>query len=101
MAKGVRLVIRENIPQPLEEILRKHRAYTKYVENVYKNITTICSEAIKTKKMNTKEYQRLVRKVARTRNDILYAFKWSESPEGYAFWESIYDEFILKLDQLR
>lgn len=101
MAKGVRLVIKENIPQPLEEILREYRAYTKYVENTYKHITTICSKAIKTKRMNTKEYQRFVRKVARNRNDIIDAFNWSESPEGYAFWEHIYNEFIDKLDQLR
>lgn len=101
MAKGVRLIIKENVPQPLEEILRKRKIYTKYIENTYKAVTAYCGKLIETKRMNTKEYQRLVRKVAKTRSDIVYVFNWSESPEGYYFWEDVFTEFIDKLDQLR
>lgn len=101
MAKGVRLVIKENIPQPLEEILRKHRAYSLYIERTYYSITNFTNKILKTKKMNTKEYQRFVRKVARGGSDIINAFRWSTTPEGYAFWEKIYDEYIQRLEELR
>ena len=101
MAKGVRLVIKENIPQPLEEILRKHKVYSLYVERTYYSITIFTNSVLKTRKMNTKEYQRFVRRVARERNDISRAFHWSTTPEGYAFWEKIYDEYIQKLEELR
>lgn len=101
MAKGVRLVIKENIPQPLEEILRKYKAYTIYVEHTYYAITEFANKIFKTKKNNTKEYQRFVRRLARDRADIVKAFRWESSPEGFGFWEKIYDEYMVKLDQLR
>lgn len=101
MAKGVRLVIKENIPQPLEEILRKHRCYTAYVENVYNAITSYCTSIIKVKRMNTKEYQKLTRKIARNNSDIIRAFTWRTSKEGFSFWNSIYEEYIERLEQLR
>lgn len=101
MADGVRKYIREYIPQPLEEILRKHRCYTAYIENAYNFITGYCTSIIKVKRMNTKEYQKFVRKVARNRNDVIRAFNWRESKEGFSFWNSIYDEYIERLEQLR
>lgn len=101
MADGVRKYIREYIPQPLEEILRKHRCYTAYVENTYSYITSYCTNIMKIKRMNTKEYQKLVRKVAKDRNDIIHAFSWVISKEGFSFWNSIYDEYIERLEQLR
>lgn len=101
MAKGVRLVIKENIPQPLEEILRKYKVYSLYVERTYYSITNFTNNILRTKKMNTKVYQGFVRKVARERSDISKAFHWSSTPEGYAFWEKIYDEYIQRLEELR
>lgn len=101
MADGVRKYIREHIPQPLEEILRKHRCYTAYVENVYSSITGYCTNIMKVKRMNTKEYQKFVRKVAKDSNDIIRAFNWGKSKEGFSFWNSIYDEYIERLEQLR
>ena len=101
MAKGVRLIIKENIPQPLEVILRKHKVYTKYVENTYKSITEYVNGMLQTRRMNTKEYQRTVRSIARKNSDIIEAFSWNQTPEGHRFWEKIYDEYIESLDNLR
>ena len=93
--------IREHIPQPLEEILRRHRCYTAYVENAYSSITDYCTNVMKVKRMNTKEYQKFVRKVAKASNDIIRTFNWGKSKEGFSFWNSIYDEYIERLEQLR
>lgn len=101
MSKGIRSIIKENIPSVLEEILRKHKVYTIYVERTYYAITKSSNKVLKTKKMNTKEYQKFVRGLVRNRSDIIYAFNWSETPEGFAFWEGIYDKMIERLEQLR
>lgn len=101
MSKGIRSIIKENIPSVLEEILRKHKVYTIYVERTYHAITKSSNKVLKTKKMNTKEYQKFVRGLVRNRSDIIYAFNWSETPEGFAFWEGIYDKMIERLEQLR
>lgn len=101
MSKGIRSIIKENIPSVLEEILRKHKVYTIYVERTYYAITKYSNKVLKTKKMNTKEYQKFVRGLVRNRSDIIYAFNWSETPEGFAFWEGIYDKMIERLEQLR
>lgn len=101
MSKGIRSIIKENIPSVLEEILREHKVYTLYIERVYYAITKFSNKVPKTKKMNTKEYQKFVRGLVRNRSDIIYAFNWSETPEGFAFWEGIYDKMIERLEQLR
>lgn len=101
MSKDVRSIIKENIPSVLEEILKEHKVYTVYIERTYYAITKFSNKVLKTKKMNTKEYQKFVRGLARNRSDIIYAFNWSKTPEGFAFWEGIYDKMIERLEQLR
>ena len=101
MAKGVRFIIKENIPQPLEDVLRKHRVLTNYVEYAYQVITKRANNLLKTRRMNTLEYQRKVREMARHSNNIVDAFLWEETKEGYGFWSNIYNEYLDRLEQLK
>lgn len=85
MAKGIRFIIKKNIPQPLENVLRKHRVLTNYVEYAYKVVITRANSLLKTRRMNTLEYQRKVRELARNNKNIVDAFLWEETKEGYSF----------------
>jgi len=101
MAKGIRFIIKENIPQPLEDVLRKHRVLTNYVEYAYKVVITRANSLLKTRRMNTLEYQRKVRELARNNKNIVDAFLWEETKEGYSFWSNIYHEYLDRLEQLK
>lgn len=101
MAKGIRFIIKENIPQPLEDVLRKHRVLTNYIEYAYKVVITRANSLLKTKRMNTLEYQRKVRELARNNKNIVDAFLWEETKEGYSFWSNIYNEYLDRLEQLK
>lgn len=101
MAKGIRFIIKENIPQPLEDVLRKHRVLTNYIEYAYKVVITRANSLLKTRRMNTLEYQRKVRELARNNKNIVDAFLWEETKEGYSFWSNIYNKYLDRLEQLK
>lgn len=94
-SKGIRSIIRENIPLDLYEVLRKNKCVTKYIENTYRHGVKCIS------KLNYKShirYLRTLREFSRKHAiSIRYAFAWDETPEGFSFWESIanrYEKYI-------
>ena len=94
-SKGIRSIIRENIPLDLYEVLRRNKCITRYIENNYRS----CIERISNLNYtNYKRYLYALRYISRiSAGNIKIAFAWEETPEGFEFWANIskkYEEYI-------
>lgn len=93
---GVRAAIKDNIPFEWEDILRKHKVYSKYVEYVYYHNIPIDWR-------NKYRYPLSVRRVKHILRyaPFLQTFRYLITPEGEAFWENIDREIINYMEEYK
>lgn len=98
-SKGIRSIIRENIPLDLYEVLRKNKCVTKYIENTYQDCVKHISD------LNYKSHIRYLRALRefsrRHARNIKIAFVWKETPEGLEFWESIANQYEKYIEEIK
>lgn len=108
MSKGIKYYIRHTMPLELAEFLRKNKCTEKYINNMYRQLISYCTQYMQyevTKNNNfytnlRKEIYRLYCKSQLT--TILYgSFMWSKTPEGYRFWSEIFDKASIFQEQYR
>lgn len=98
-SKGIRSIIRENIPLDLYEVLRKNKCITKYIENTYQHSLSYVS---KSGYINYQGYLRTLRGLCKRRaKHIKNAFFWGDTPEGFSFWESIANQYEKYIEEVK
>lgn len=98
-SKGIRSIIRENIPLDLYEVLRKNKCITKYIENTYQCSLSYVS---KSNYVNYQKYLHTLRELCKRRvKHIKNAFFWRDTPEGFSFWESIANQYEKYIEETK
>ena len=98
-SKGIRSIIRENIPLDLYEVLRRNKCITKYIENTYQHGLSYVS---KSNYINYQRYLHTLRELCKNRTKhIRTAFSWRDTPEGFSFWESIANQYEKYIEEVK
>lgn len=98
-SKGIRSIIRENIPLDLYEVLRKNKCVTKYIENTYQHSFGYVSRS---NYRNYQKYLHTLRELCKRRaKHIKNAFFWGNTPEGFSFWESIANQYEKYTEEIK